>query len=320
MRATRRDRASISLLFPKPGQLRRMQPISTAGGTDRGVPIYEFYCSTFLGKNRMDLSSTLTVTEGGPIGAIGGHEHLAAYVAGGENLEGDRSENPLYGCIFLKDVLSSVQHPEELLRATYRLLEPDGVLLATAPAMPTKNSSSLHTRPRWGFTAACLSRLAAEHLGPDARVDAYGNVLSATASLYGLAAEELSSKELDLRDPQFPVMLGLRAVKRSAIETPAYGSVIDRTSPTWIRGWIVGDSAPVARVGASASGGWEPARLGGQTDRVAQFIEAPEAPVSGFEYLYDPRGDESDEVRIRFSVTLMDGNSFELPSLNLQLR
>jgi hypothetical protein len=40
-----------------------------------------------------------------------------------------------------------------------------------------------------------------------------GNVLAATAFLYGLAAEELSREELDHLDLRYPVTIGIRATK-----------------------------------------------------------------------------------------------------------
>jgi len=44
-------------------------------------------------------------------------------------------------------------------------------------------------------------------------VEAYGNVLTAAACLYGLAAEELPSSALTLNDPDFEVLVAIRAVK-----------------------------------------------------------------------------------------------------------
>jgi hypothetical protein len=49
----------------------------------------------------------------------------------------------------------------------------------------------------------------------DVHVEAYGNVLSATAFLYGFAADELREAELDLRDPDFEVILGVRATRKA---------------------------------------------------------------------------------------------------------
>jgi hypothetical protein len=44
-------------------------------------------------------------------------------------------------------------------------------------------------------------------------VTSYGNVLAATAFLQGLAAEELHPEELDYRDPDYEVLISVRAVK-----------------------------------------------------------------------------------------------------------
>jgi hypothetical protein len=45
------------------------------------------------------------------------------------------------------------------------------------------------------------------------RVETYGNVPAATASLQGLAADELARAELDHVDPRFEVLIAVRAVK-----------------------------------------------------------------------------------------------------------
>jgi hypothetical protein len=50
-------------------------------------------------------------------------------------------------------------------------------------------------------------------------VNAYGNVLTASAFLYGLADHELKPEELDFRDPDYEVSIGLRAVKLAAEST-----------------------------------------------------------------------------------------------------
>jgi hypothetical protein len=45
-------------------------------------------------------------------------------------------------------------------------------------------------------------------------VEAHGNVLSAACFLYGFAAEELSEDELATHDPDFELLMTIRAVKR----------------------------------------------------------------------------------------------------------
>ena len=52
--------------------------------------------------------------------------------------------------------------------------------------------------------------------GAEIEVGAYGNVLTAIASLTGLAAEELSPKEIDFYDPDYQVLVGVVATKSAA--------------------------------------------------------------------------------------------------------
>ena len=66
----------------------------------------------------------------------------------------------------------------------------------------------------WSFTSASLRRLFTEAFDPaGVSVEAYGNVLAATAFLHGLSAEELSESELLHRDRDFEVLLAVRAAK-----------------------------------------------------------------------------------------------------------
>jgi hypothetical protein len=45
------------------------------------------------------------------------------------------------------------------------------------------------------------------------QVTSYGNCLSATAAVMGLACEEITPAELDVADPRFPVVVGIRCLK-----------------------------------------------------------------------------------------------------------
>ena len=46
-------------------------------------------------------------------------------------------------------------------------------------------------------------------------VETHGNVLAATAFLYGIALEELRKEELDFSDPDYEVTIAVRAVKEA---------------------------------------------------------------------------------------------------------
>ena len=45
------------------------------------------------------------------------------------------------------------------------------------------------------------------------KVEAYGNVLTSTAFLHGLTIDELDQKELDYHDPDYELIITVKAVK-----------------------------------------------------------------------------------------------------------
>jgi len=60
----------------------------------------------------------------------------------------------------------------------------------------------------WSFTVDSLRRLLLELFAPEkVDVEAFGNVLAATAFLYGCAASELTNDELDAVDPGYQVIV-----------------------------------------------------------------------------------------------------------------
>ena len=68
----------------------------------------------------------------------------------------------------------------------------------------------------WGFTGASAKRLAEDAFGiGQAKISVYGNVLSATAFLYGLSFHALREQEMRHFDPDYPVTIGVRAIEAS---------------------------------------------------------------------------------------------------------
>ena len=62
------------------------------------------------------------------------------------------------------------------------------------------------------MTPLAAARLFGDAFGPEnVEVRAFGNVLSSVAFLEGMAADELSPAELDAGDPQFPMLVTVRA-------------------------------------------------------------------------------------------------------------
>src|SRR5713101_8298327 len=98
---------------------------------------------------------------------------------------------------------------------SYAALKSGGVLLATCTGI---SQISRYDMDRWGdywrLTDASARRLFGDVFGiGNVSIATYGNVRSATAYLQGLAAEDLTEKELEYRDRDYQVVIAVRAVK-----------------------------------------------------------------------------------------------------------
>jgi ubiquinone/menaquinone biosynthesis C-methylase UbiE len=120
-----------------------------------------------------------------------------------------------FDCIIFTQTLQFIYDVRAALRHLYRILKPGGVLLATFHGI---SQISRYDMDRWGeywrFTTLSARRLFEEVFPPEhITIEAYGNVLTAIAFLHGLAAEELKQEELDYHDPDYEVLITVRAVK-----------------------------------------------------------------------------------------------------------
>ncbi|MCI6217636.1 MAG: hypothetical protein MR629_03725 [Helicobacter sp.] len=67
----------------------------------------------------------------------------------------------------------------------------------------------------WRFTDMGIKRDFEEIFGVgNVEVVSYGNVLSATAEIQGISAQELTVRELFYHDKNYPVIIGIKAYKR----------------------------------------------------------------------------------------------------------
>jgi len=215
---------------PRPmrwGTLRRLTPVSRVFGFDRGLCIDRYYIENFLahhaddihgrvleigddaytrkfGSERVTKSDVLHVAEGNPKATI------VADLTCTDHIRTDT-----FDCIIFTQTLQFIYDMRAAIRHLHRILKPGGVLLATFPGI---SQISRYDMERWGdfwrFTDASTRRLFAEVFGPDnVTIQTYGNVLVACAFLHGLAANELSASELDFADPEYQVVITVRATK-----------------------------------------------------------------------------------------------------------
>lgn len=210
------------------GDLRRTAPFGLDWGRGRGRSIDRIYVERFLESHRDDIrghvlevetdrytrqfdsgvtrSDVLHVHEGHPKATIVADLESAPEIPDGQ-----------FDCIVLTQVLQYVFDLGAAYATIHRILREGGVLLATVPGITrvSVDESELYG-DWWRFTAQSSRRLAAAAFGDEnVCVETYGNVLVATAFLYGLGASDLSSEELDVSDPLFEVLVATRAVKRT---------------------------------------------------------------------------------------------------------
>lgn len=213
-----------------PQSLWRLRPISRVYGLDRGQPVDRFYIERFLEVNAADIRGRVlevadnrytvrfggkNVTQSDVIHIEEGYPNVT-FVA--DLSKGDTLPDALFDCIICTQTLPFIYDLHGAAHTLQRILKPGGVLLLTLPGI-TKISS--YDIERWGhfwsFTSQSARRLFSDYFAaPDLQVNTAGNVLSATAFLHGLASNELSQAELDYHDPEYQLIITLRAVKANA--------------------------------------------------------------------------------------------------------
>lgn len=210
------------------GELRTLTPISEVFGGDRGAPLDRYYIEKFLtanegyikghvleigdnhstrqhGGDRVTKSDVLHVEPGNP---------QATIVADLTKADGIPSNT--FDCIILTHTLQMIYDQRSAIRHLHRILKPGGVLLVSTHGLSKigrrkeKDTWSVY----WRMTVDSAEKLFSEYFPPE-RIDVqgHGNVLAAISFLYGLAAEELKQEELDYNDPDYQVLITIRATK-----------------------------------------------------------------------------------------------------------
>jgi SAM-dependent methyltransferase len=237
-------------IWPPLGRVRlggvgRLTPISTVFGFDRGLPIDRYYIEDFLRRHAGAHGYTQGDIRGRVLeigddrysrkfgrwpaqpGEGGGIEKVDVLNVGEGNPEttivadlaaGDDIPSATFDCVICTQTLHLIYDVRGAVRTLHRILKPGGVVLATVPGLTRICRPDFDLwGDYWRFTSLSVRRLFEEVFRPaDVTVDAYGNVLAAVAFLHGLAAEELKQPELELRDPNYEVLVAVRARKGDA--------------------------------------------------------------------------------------------------------
>ncbi len=209
------------------GELRRITPVSRTFGFDRGTPMDRYYIEKFLACHAHDIhgrvlevgDATYTrqfgadrVTQSDVLHAVPGNRHATIV---GNLATGEGIPTSAFDCMVLTQTLLCIEDVGEAIKHAAKALKPRGVLLATLPGI---SQISRYDMDRWGdywrFTTLSARRLFEAEFGEaNVSVQAHGNVLAATAFLQGISVEELSPSELDDVDPDYELLITIRAVR-----------------------------------------------------------------------------------------------------------
>lgn len=220
--------------LPAPGQvragdLRRLTPLSTCFGYDRGGPVDRPYIEAFLADHAAAIRGrVLEIGDNAYTRAYGGervtrsdvlHVDLAYPGAtfGGDLSHADHIPSDAFDCIILTQTLHLIYDFRAALRHCHRMLKPGGVLLATVPGISHIDYGEWGDSWYWAFTPAAVSQMLGEHFSEQSVVvRSHGNVLVAAAFLYGMGAGELTEAEKRKEDPRYPVLVTAAATKKAA--------------------------------------------------------------------------------------------------------
>lgn len=211
---------SPPVLYARFGDLRRTQPISRSSGHDRGTPVDRHYIEQYLARRAEDIQGrVLEIADNTYTQRFGGQRvtqsdilHVdagpPASLCADDALTDDAPlPRNAFDCIVLTHTLQTTYDVRTAITTLHGLLKPGGVLLATFPGIGSAGEGGY-----WTFTRRSARRLFAEAFPPPhITIEGFGNVLTTTALLQGLAAEELDDHELDTHDPDYATLLAVRA-------------------------------------------------------------------------------------------------------------
>jgi glycosyltransferase involved in cell wall biosynthesis len=208
------------------GDLNVTEPFSTEFAYDRGGPVDRYYIENFLRENE-------SVIRGRAL-EIGDNEYTLRY--GGSRVTqsdilyidetnpyatiiGDLSHAPhipsdCFDCIILTQTLHLIYNFKGAIETCFRILKPGGTLLLTVPGISHVDQSQWGKYWLWSFTDNSISRILSEYFSPEkTRIETFGNVLIATAFLYGMGLPEVTKEQLNTLDPNYQVIIAASAIK-----------------------------------------------------------------------------------------------------------
>jgi SAM-dependent methyltransferase len=215
------------MLLERLGVGRRLIPVRRSFGLGAGQCIDRYYIEKFVGRHARDIAGDVlefqdnayTVRYGGmqvttsevlDVDSANKQATIIADLTAADEIPSER-----FDCVIATQVLQYPYDVRAAVHTLFRILKPGGVVLGTVPGISQISRRGMQSwGEHWRFTSLSLQRLFSECFGIDnVEVSPYGNVLATTAFLHGLVSEELDHAALDLHDPDYEMVLMVRAVR-----------------------------------------------------------------------------------------------------------
>lgn len=205
---------------------RRFSPLSRAFGYDRGSPVDRYYIERFLGEHaHLVAGRVLEVGDAHYTRQFGGDKVGSSDVLNvlpdtpGTTFVDDLSDSrslpsETFDCVILTQTLHLIYDMAAAVETLHRILRPGGAVLATVPGISPVDQGDWRDSWFWALTPSSAQRLFSDVFG-EAHVEttSCGNLITCMAFLQGMASHELSTRELSTRDPQFPLLITIKAVR-----------------------------------------------------------------------------------------------------------
>lgn len=211
------------------GDLRRLSPISAVFGQDRDLlTIERYYIEQFLARHSDDIRGrVLEMGDPAYIHKFGGSKVSQAdvlnYVEGNPQatIVADLTDAPQipdnsFDCIIITQTLQMIFKVDEAIATLHRILKPGGVVLCTSHGMTrvARREGIDDWGEYWHFTSQSKRHLFRAHFTTEnVEVSTVGNVFTCICNLHGLGAGEIDPAELDVHDPNYEMLVMVRAVK-----------------------------------------------------------------------------------------------------------
>ena len=211
--------------------MRRLTPVSRNFGFDRGDPVDRYYIDQFMQRHAtapgvvrgtvLEVSEPLYIDRYADRDQLDRMEILDASAANpratvvADLRDAPELESESFDCVICTQTLLLIYELRSAIETLHRILKPGGTLLVTVPGVSQICHPEMETwGDYWRFTTLSARRLLEEFFDPGrVTAETYGNVFTAAAFLYGVAAQELKRSQLDFRDPDYQVLIGIKAVK-----------------------------------------------------------------------------------------------------------